>query len=127
VSTTGPGVVRRIGASLGKTKEQQRADDLQGAATAAGATPIAQCRGGELTTVAGVLRSVTLRPRDTVPAVEAMLYDGSGQVRLVWLGRRRIAGISPGRSLSVTGRITCNETDPTIYNPRYELREARSA
>ncbi len=118
--------MRRIGASLGKTKAQQQADELQGASSAAGATPIASCRGGELTTVAGVLRSVTLRPRNTVPAVEAVLYDGSGQVRLVWLGRRQIAGISPGRSLSVTGRITCNETDPTIFNPRYELREVRS-
>ena len=118
-------MVRRITASLGKSKEQQQAEDLLGAATAAGATPIANCRGGELSTVAGVLRSVTLRPRDTVPAVEAVLYDGSGQVRLVWLGRRQIAGISPGRSIAVTGRITCNETDPTIFNPRYELHEAQ--
>lgn len=120
-------MVRRIGASLGKTKSQQEAEALQGAATAVGATPISRCVGGQESTVAGVLRSVTLRPRDNVPAVEADLYDGSGHVRLVWLGRRQIRGITPGRSIVVTGRITCNETDPTIFNPRYELRASPSA
>mgnify|MGYP006189315163 CR=1 FL=1 len=34
-------------------------------------------------------------PSSHVPAVEAELYDGSGQVRLVWLGRRQILGITP--------------------------------
>jgi hypothetical protein len=127
VSTTVPGVVRKIGASLGKTKEQLHAEALQGAASAVGATPIIRCTGGQQTTVAGVLRSVTLRPRNTVPAVEAVLYDGSGQVKLIWLGRRQIAGVTPGRSIVAHGRVTCNETDPTIYNPRYELREDNPA
>ena len=115
-------MIKRIGASLGKSKSEQHAEALQGSVTAVGATPISRCVGGEESTVSGVLRSVTLRPRETVPAVEAELYDGSGQVRLVWLGRRQILGITPGRSIVVTGRITCNETDPTIFNPRYELR-----
>ncbi len=115
-------MIQRIGASLAKSKSAQHAEDLQGSVTAVGATPISRCVRGEESTVSGVLRSVTLRPRETVPAVEAELYDGSGQVKLVWLGRRQILGITPGRSIVVTGRITCNETDPTIFNPRYELR-----
>ena len=48
---------------------------------------------------------MTLRPRGGVPALEAELYDGSGVITLVWLGRRRIAGIAPGRPLEVEGRI----------------------
>jgi hypothetical protein len=127
VSTTKPNVIQRIGASLAKSKAEQHAEALQGSVTAAGATPISQCIPGQESTVSGVLRSVTLRPRDTVPAVEAELYDGSGQVRLVWLGRRQILGITPGRALVATGRITCNETNPTIFNPRYELRAATGA
>lgn len=120
---TKPGVVmRRFGENLGKTKAEQEAEALQGESSAVGASPISRCAGGQVSTIAGVLRSVTLRPRNTVPAVEAVLYDGSGQLRLVWLGRRQIPGVTPGRSLVVTGRITCNETDPTIFNPRYELR-----
>jgi hypothetical protein len=119
-----PSVIQRIGASLTKSKSEQHAESLLGAVSAVGATPIGECVGGRETTVSGVLRSVTLRPKDTVPVVEAELYDGSGQLRLVWLGRRRILGITPGRSLIVTGRITANNNQPTIFNPRYELRAA---
>ncbi len=124
MSTTKPNLLKRVGASMGKSKSAQEAEELQGSVTVVGATPIGQCVGGEQSTVSGVLRSVTLRSRDTVPAVEADLYDGSGQVRLVWLGRRQIRGITPGRALIATGRITCNDTNPTIFNPRYELRDS---
>ena len=115
-------MIQRIGVSLAKSKSAQHAEALQGSVTATGATPISKCVSGEESTVSGVLRSVTLRPRETVTAVEAELYDGSGQVRLVWLGRRQILGITPGRSIVVTGRITRSETGLTIFNPRYELR-----
>ncbi len=71
---------------------------------------------------AGVLRSVVLRPREGVPAVEAELYDGSGSVDLVWLGRRAIAGIEPGRRVKVEGMVCDVEGRRTMFNPRYELR-----
>ncbi len=72
-------------------------------------------------TVQGSLRTITLRPRGGVPALEAELDDGSGVLTVIWLGRRRIAGISPGRSMRVTGRIGRLEGVRTMYNPRYEL------
>lgn len=70
----------------------------------------------------GSLRTVTLRPRGGVPALEAELYDGSGVITIIWLGRRRIAGIEPGRSLKVSGRIGLQDGGRVMYNPRYELR-----
>jgi RecG-like helicase len=87
-----------------------------------GLTPITACTPGESVTVRGMVRSVTLRPRSHAPALEIELYDGSGSVSVVWLGRRRIPGIDPGRTMVVHGRLTCNAADPTIYNPRYELK-----
>jgi hypothetical protein len=72
-------------------------------------------------TVFGTIRSVTIRPRAGTPALEAELFDGSGSVTLVWLGRRTIAGIEPGRQLRADGRITSGEGRKLIYNPRYEL------
>lgn len=75
----------------------------------------------ELVAVQGVLRTVTLRPRGGVPALEAELDDGSGVLVVIWLGRRQIAGIAPGRSLRVSGRIGGADGVRTIYNPRYEL------
>ena len=56
---------------------------------------------------------------------EADLYDGSDVVTLVWLGRRHIAGIEPGRALSVRGRIAVREGRKVIYNPYYELELPR--
>lgn len=72
-------------------------------------------------TLRGTLRSVTLMPRGEVPTLEAALDDGTGTVTLVWLGRRRIAGIEAGRALSATGRIGVHDGRRIIYNPRYEL------
>jgi RecG-like helicase len=69
----------------------------------------------------GTLRTVTLRPRGGVPALEADLYDGTGTITIVWLGRRRIAGIAPGRSIEIRGRIGQHDGQRIMYNPRYEL------
>ncbi len=71
--------------------------------------------------VYGVLRSVTLRPKERVQALEAELYDGSGSMQLVWLGRRAIAGIEPGRRGRFSGLVSEKGGHKTMYNPRYEL------
>lgn len=117
-----PGWLRRTARSLSQSKSDQHAEALQVGVRDLGATPICDCIPGQPATVSGVLHSVTLRPREGVPAVEAELFDGSGRILVVWLGRRRIHGVEPGRGIVVTGRITCNTEKPTIFNPRYELR-----
>ena len=76
----------------------------------------------EQVVVNGVLRTVTLRPRGGVPALEAELDDGSGVITVVWLGRRRITGVDPGRSVTVAGCIGRQSGVPIMFNPRYELR-----
>ena len=85
-------------------------------------TSIEACTPGETVTVRGMVRSVTLQPRTITPALEIELYDGSGSVSVVWLGRRQIPGIEPGRTMVVCGRLTCNTENPTIFNPKYELK-----
>ena len=49
-----------------------------------------------MVTLFGTLKTVTFSPRGGVPALEGELYDGTGTVTLIWLGRRKIAGIRPG-------------------------------
>lgn len=71
--------------------------------------------------IRGTLHTVTLRPRGGVPALEAEVTDGTGTLLVVWLGRRRIAGIDPGRDIVVEGRIGMAGKSRIIYNPRYEL------
>lgn len=109
--------MHRLGAGAGELE----AEDLMTEAEELGATPITACCMGERVTVAGTLRTVTLRPLGGVPALEAALYDGSATVQVVWLGRRKIAGIVTGASVVVHGRLTSQGGVPTIFNPSYEL------
>lgn len=105
-----------------RTRSESEADDLQADSEEAGATPIMTCQRGEKVTACGILRSVVIRPRAGVPALEAELYDGTGTLSLVWLGRRRISGVEVGRSVVVEGRMTCDGDQSTLFNPRYRLR-----
>lgn len=98
------------------------AADLQKEIVKSGCVAIDDAPDREMVTVQGTLRTVTLRPRGGVPALEAELYDGTGTLTVLWLGRRRIAGIFPGRAIRVTGRIGVHGGVRTVYNPRYELR-----
>jgi hypothetical protein len=99
----------------------QHARDLRRTFADQGDDTIADAADREVVRLRGTLRTVTLRPRGGVPALEAELFDGSGVITVVWLGRRRIAGISPGRSIQVQGRIGMHDGVRIIYNPRYEL------
>jgi amino acid transporter len=85
-------------------------------------TPISEVVDREVAEVAGTLRTVTLRPRGASLTMEADLYDGSGNITLVWLGRRDIPGIKPGRKIEVRGRVSRIKGELTIYNPDYELQ-----
>jgi hypothetical protein len=103
-------------------EDQVHSEELRSEVEAAGATEVNQCSMGKPVCVAGTLRAVVLRPLAGVPTLEAELYDGTGTVMLVWLGRRRIRGIDPGRSLVARGRLTKREGKVTLYNPEYELK-----
>ena len=117
-----PGWMRRLVRRLTVDNEELDAEDLQGDVDRAGAKLVARCGPGEPVVVTGRLRSVVYTPKETVPTVDAELFDGSGSVHLVWLGRRRIPGIEPGRTLVARGRIAEQDGRLVIFNPWYELR-----
>ncbi|WP_203434229.1 OB-fold nucleic acid binding domain-containing protein [Jiangella asiatica] len=104
--------------------QEVEAEELRDDALEAGCQPLAEVQDRTTVRVRGVLQSVTLQPRMGTPALEADLFDGSGSVTLVWLGRRRIAGISCGRRLVATGRVAAFDGRRVMYNPRYELLPA---
>jgi len=113
------GILERI--SNWANQAGQEARDMRTAYEAKDVHSIAEAPDRQFVRLRGVLRTVTLRPRGGVPALEAELFDGSGTLTVVWLGRRRIAGITPGRSVQVEGRIGVHDGARTLYNPRYEL------
>jgi amino acid transporter len=110
---------------LSTSREELQAEEMQAEFTQAalpGCVPIAQTKHREVVDVTGTLRTVTLRPRGPSLTMEADLWDGTGNITLVWLGRRDIPGIEPGRRILVHGRLATIKGEPTIFNPQYELR-----
>lgn len=103
------------------SSSDQHTRDLRRTHADAADLTIADAPDREVVRLRGALRTVTLRPRGGVPALEADLDDGSAVLTIVWLGRRRIAGIGPGQSIQVEGRIGVHDGIRIMYNPRYEL------
>jgi len=117
--------LRRFLRRLTATEAELDAERLQQESTECGSTLAGHCHRGEVVSVSGRLRTVVYTPRTNVPTLEADLYDGSDVVTLVWLGRRHIAGIEPGRQLTARGRIAVRDDRKVIYNPYYELELPR--
>ncbi len=113
--------MRRITASEEELDAEELREDV---VDELGGTPVADCTDREPVCVAGKIRAVTLRPVGGVPALEAELFDGEDTVSLVFLGRRNIAGVEPGRTVVARGRIRREEGRALIYNPRYDMRPA---
>ncbi|MEU8435672.1 OB-fold nucleic acid binding domain-containing protein [Streptomyces sp. NPDC029216] len=116
------GRFRRMIERLSTSQEELHSAELQEDAEAAGCTRICDCHDRQIVKVTGTLRTVTLRPRAGVPALEAELFDGSAALDVVWLGRRSIVGIEPGRRMIASGRIAMSHGRRVLFNPKYELR-----
>jgi len=87
-----------------------------------GVSPIGSAVARQEITVVGEIASVRIVPRAGSPSLEATIADGSGSITAIWTGRRRIAGVSPGKRLVLSGRGTAGPSGRlAILNPRYEL------
>ena len=109
--------LRRSLSPLGRLRGPARPRPAQDARDRAGESSIADAPDRERVRLRGTVKTVTLRPRGGVPALEAELDDGSGVILIVWLGRRRIAGVGPGRSMYVEGRIGTGHRPPDRVQP----------
>jgi len=110
-------LLRRLTASA----ENLDAEELRDEVGLRSCIPIRELRRGNTVKVVGRLRGVVYTPSETVPTLEAELFDGSDSIQLVWLGRRRITGLEPGRRVVARGRVGLHNGELAIYNPWYEL------
>lgn len=100
------------------------AQELQEEVEQRSCVPLCDLKAGASVQVVGRLRSVVYTPSETVPTLEAELFDGSDSIDLVWLGRRRITGVEPGRRVVARGRVGIHNGRRAIYNPWYELLQS---
>jgi hypothetical protein len=71
--------------------------------------------------VGGEVRSIRIVPRAGADALEATITDGHGSLTAVFLGRRKILGVSPGRRVFLEGVVTNDGPTQVMYNPVYQL------
>jgi hypothetical protein len=69
----------------------------------------------------GEISSVRIVPRAGAPSLEVGVTDGRGIVTAVFFGRKKIAGLTPGRRLVLEGMVAPLNNRPFMYNPVYEL------
>jgi hypothetical protein len=86
-----------------------------------GTTPVAFVRFRQRAKVRGRVRSLRVHPLAGTPTLECIIADDTGQVSVVFLGRRQIAGIEVGRTLAVEGMLGSYQRRLCFLNPHYEL------
>ena len=69
----------------------------------------------------GCISSVMYPDAGNNPQFEAILDDGSGAARIVWMGVRNIAGIQQGSKISVDGFVSVKNNALVMFNPAYRL------
>ena len=71
--------------------------------------------------MAGRVKSLTVQPWGNVPTLQVQLTDDHGKVIVAFLGRRQIAGLSPGSRIVVDGTVTERRGQLVMINPDYEF------
>src|SRR2546428_10097521 len=101
------GWLRRAMGRLSQSGLDRRAELVRHwAETVPGVTPIAGAEPRTVARVAGVVEGIRVRPREGVPVIEAVVTHGTGAVTAVWLGGRKVAGVTVGCRLILQGRVS---------------------
>lgn len=111
------GVMRRFTAPIEELDREQLADFC----SKLGLTPTAEIEPRQRVRVGGEVRSVRVVPRAGAPALEVTVSDGGGNATAVFLGRRNIAGIAPGRKITFEGVVGRDGDRNLVFNPEYTL------
>ena len=113
--------LKKVVERLTKPIEELDRQKLEEFCAERGVSPIADVTPRTQVKVAGEVRSVLIVPRAGAPALEVSVSDGGAALTAVFLGRRKIAGMSPGRKLCLEGMTRADGNRLVVYNPRYEL------
>ena len=113
---------RKLRDRLNESDEARLAAELRTwAAKVPGTTAIADGAVRERARFAGVVRRITVRPVHGFDALEVELYDGSGELSVLWLGRRTIPGLTLGSRLVVEGVLGLDRDRRRVVNPTFEF------
>lgn len=86
-----------------------------------GTVPIGAVEWRQQAVVRGRVRAVWVETVSSSPALQVEVCDDTGGLTAVFLGRRRIAGLVPGRQVQLEGRVGDFAGHLAIMNPKYTL------
>src|SRR5438874_10690251 len=113
---------KRFFKRFGQDESERRADRIrEWASSIPGTISIVDATPRSVARIAGVVEGLRVRPREGVPAIEAVIGDGTGQVTAVWLGRRQISGLTLGARIVVEGRLGGEPLRLQLMNPVTEF------
>ena len=119
------GLLERFGRSwrrMAESDEQRYAEEIEAwASTVPGTVRIRDARTRDRSKLAGVVRRITVRPMEGHESLEALLYDGTGEVTVVWMGRRTLPGLRLGTRLVVDGMLAEQRGGRRLVNPTFEF------
>jgi hypothetical protein len=107
---------------MAESDESRLAEEIQAwAATIPGTIRVAAAEVRARAKVAGVVRRITVRPVEGYESLEALLSDGTGEIEVVWMGRRSIPGLSLGTRVVVDGVVGEQRGRLRMVNPTFEF------
>lgn len=84
--------------------------------------PIGKIQWRKRAHVVGNVTAIRPAPMNSAPSLEVEIWDETGGVTLQFLGRREIAGLDVGSTLSAEGMVGEQNGALTILNPSYEIK-----
>ena len=115
-------VFRRLIDRLNESDETRLADETRAwASTIEGSARIADAPIRQHVRIAGVIRRMTVLPMEGKEALQALISDGTGEMTIVFMGRRGIGGLSLGKRVVVEGVLGEHRGDIRMVNPQLEF------
>ena len=71
--------------------------------------------------VTGVIYSTEVTQQHGAPSYECLMDDGTGEIGLLFLGRRSVAGIVVGTRCTVEGTARIEGGRLVVWNPLYRI------
>lgn len=116
------GAFARFFRRMAQTDEERLVDEVRAwADTIPDTTRIGACEHRRRARVAGVVRRITLHPLEGKDSVSVIVYDGTGELAVVWNARDRIVGLRLGTRLVVEGLVGAERGAPRMVNPSFEF------
>jgi hypothetical protein len=84
-------------------------------------THIQECPRRVPVRIVGEVQGIRVVPRATAPSLEVTVADGTGKAVAVFLGRRHLSGVVPGRTLALEGVGRKDGERTVLLNPAYTI------